>query len=26
MNPVIVTRSRAGCRVVDFRIRVSPLA
>ena len=24
MNPVIVTRSQAGCRVVDVRIRVSP--
>ncbi|HEU4363829.1 MAG TPA: acetate--CoA ligase family protein [Candidatus Krumholzibacteria bacterium] len=26
MNPVIVTRSRAGCRVVDVRIRVAPHA
>jgi acetyl coenzyme A synthetase (ADP forming)-like protein len=24
MNPVIVTRSRAGCKVVDVRIRVLP--
>ncbi len=24
MNPVIVTRDRAGCRVVDVRIRVLP--
>jgi len=26
MNPVIVTRDRAGCRVVDVRIRVLPAA
>jgi acetyl coenzyme A synthetase (ADP forming)-like protein len=26
MNPVIVTRARAGCRVVDVRIRVSSQA